>query len=97
MVKGEIIRKHLRDKLHQAYLRNEKSYNIRSREVKFILGQEVYRSNFRQSEFRKGCNAQLASKFLKCRVVKPVGNGVYEVEDLQGKALGIFHAKHLNQ
>lgn len=96
-VKTELVRKQLKETLHQAYLKNEKSYNTRSRIIRFIPGQEVYRRNFRQSEFKNNYNAKLASKFLRCRIVKPVGNSLYQIEDMHGKALGIFHGKDLKQ
>ncbi|XP_061396726.1 uncharacterized protein LOC133332344 [Musca vetustissima] len=32
-----------------------------------------------------------------CRIVKPVGKCLYEVEDLKGHPIGIFHAKDLKQ
>ncbi|XP_046810008.1 uncharacterized protein K02A2.6-like [Lucilia cuprina] len=48
--------------------RNERAYNLRSREVNFVTGQEVFRRNFRQSNFEKGFNAKLAPQFVKARV-----------------------------
>lgn len=91
------VRQKIRESLHKAYLRNEKKYNIRSRCVKFVPGQEVYRRSFQQSDFKKNFNAKLANKFHKCLIVRPVGNSLYEVEDLRGKPLGIFHGKDLKQ
>lgn len=96
-IKIDLIRKQIRENLHKAYLRNEKSYNMRCRQVKYIPGQEVYRRNFQQSDFRNNFNAKLARKFLKCRIRRSVGNSLYEVENLQGKSLGVFHAKDLKQ
>lgn len=96
-VKMDIVRQRMKHNLHKAYLRNDKTYNIRSRAIKFIPGQEVFRRNFQQSEFKNNYNAKLARKFLKCRIVRPVGNSLYEVEDLKGKLLGVFHAKDLKQ
>uniref|UniRef100_A0A1I8NJ95 Uncharacterized protein n=1 Tax=Musca domestica TaxID=7370 RepID=A0A1I8NJ95_MUSDO len=83
-VKQDLIREKVRSSLHQAYLRNEKSYNLRSRQVKFIPGQEVIRRSFRQSGFKNNYNAKLDKKFFKCRIVKPVGKCLYEIEDLKG-------------
>ncbi|KAI8116191.1 Retrovirus-related Pol polyprotein from transposon 17.6 [Lucilia cuprina] len=34
-------------------------------------------------------------KFLKCRVVRPVGNNMYELETLQGKTLGVYHSNKI--
>ncbi|XP_037825604.1 uncharacterized protein LOC119613645 [Lucilia sericata] len=96
-VKMDLVRHKIRESLHKAYLKNEKTYNTRCRQVKFVPGQEVYRRNFQQSDFKNNFNAKLAKKFLKCRIVRPIGNSLYEVEDLQGKSLGVFHAKDLKQ
>ncbi|XP_037822497.1 uncharacterized protein LOC119611100 [Lucilia sericata] len=96
-VKMDLVRHRIRENLHKAYLKNEKTYNTRCRQVKFVPGQEVYRRNFQQSDFKNNFNAKLAKKFLKFRIVRPIGNSLYEVEDLQGKSLGVFHAKDLKQ
>ena len=48
----------------------EKTYNMRSRPTDFQPGQEVYRRNFAQSDFKNNFNAKLASKFLKCRILR---------------------------
>lgn len=70
---------------------------MRCRTIRFLPGQEVYRRLFRQSEFKNNYNAKLTSKFLRYRIVKPVGNSLYHVEDMQGKSLGAFHGKDLKQ
>lgn len=77
--------------------RNEKHYNLRSRQVSYEVGQEIYRRNFSQSNFEKGYNAKLAPTFIKSRVRRKLGNSYYELEDLQGKLLGTYHAKNLRQ
>lgn len=81
-------------KMHEAYERNTKSYNKRSRCVSFKPGQEVY---FVQSCFKKGINAKLCHPWLKCRIRKSIGSNQYEVEDLKGRLIGVFHAQHLKQ
>lgn len=47
--------------------------------------------------FNKAILKTISSKFFKCRIVRPIGNSLYEVENLQGKLLGVFHAKDLKQ
>lgn len=95
--KMEIIRRKIRENLHKAYERNQKTYNMRCREVKFVPGQEVFRRNFQQSDFKNNFNAKLARKFMKCRIVRPIGNSLYEIEDMQGRPLGTYHAQNLKQ
>lgn len=90
---GESVRKNL-DKAHEKAVR---IYNTRSKEVEFTPGQEVFRRNSAQSNFEKGFNAKFARKFIKCRIRKRLGHARYELEDLQGKLIGVFHAKDIKQ
>ncbi|XP_037815836.1 uncharacterized protein LOC119606404 [Lucilia sericata] len=75
--------------------KNENTYNLRSREVSYEVGQEVFRRNFRQSDLGKGCNAKLAPTFLKARVRRKTGYCYYQLEDLNGKLIGVYHAKDI--
>ena len=95
--KLEIIRKQIQENLQKAYDTRAKYYNKRSRSIKYIPGQEVYKRNFVQSDFAKNVNAKLCRKFIKCRVVKPVGQNMYALETLDGKSLGVWHAKDIKQ
>lgn len=93
--RGALIREKIRRNMHNAYEVSSKRYNERARRVKLIPGQEVYRRNYVQSNFSKNFNAKFARKFLRCRITRPVGNNIYEIEDLQGRPLGNCHAKDL--
>ncbi|KAH8278136.1 hypothetical protein KR026_004352, partial [Drosophila bipectinata] len=75
--------------------RNERFYNTRTREVSFKVGQEIFRRNFQQSNFAKGFSSKLAPNYLKARVRRKLGKVYYELEDLQGRLIGNFHAKDL--
>ena len=78
--------------------KHERSYNVRSREVRFRPGQEVFRRNFAQSEFKNNFNAKLAPKFIKCRILRKIGSSLYELEDLQGNKIPLrYHAKDIRQ
>lgn len=85
------------ENIQKQFRRNEKTYNLRSRDVSYSVGQEVYRRNFKQSNFEQGYNAKLAPTFLKARVRKKMGNSYYELEDLQGNFIGTYHAKDIRQ
>ncbi|KAH8236319.1 hypothetical protein KR032_002466 [Drosophila birchii] len=93
--KRDIIRERIKEHLHQAYERSSRQYNKRAREFHARPGQEVFRRNFTLSDFGRNYNAKFARKFARCRVVKPVGNNMFELEDLAGKPIGIYHAKDL--
>ncbi|KAM8707995.1 hypothetical protein ACLKA7_015032 [Drosophila subpalustris] len=91
----DVIRGQVKQHLHAAYERSRQRYDQRARQFHLVPGQEVWRRNFALSNFGKAFNAKFARKFLKSRVVRAVGDNAYELEDLQGRALGVFHAKDL--
>ncbi|KAH8357489.1 hypothetical protein KR200_011814 [Drosophila serrata] len=77
--------------------KNERRYNLRSKEVSFSKGQEVYRRNFKQSNFAAAYIAKLGPSFIKARVRDKIGQVYYDLEDLQGRYVGRFHAKDIKQ
>ena len=93
----ELIREKMKKNMNTAYEKGARQYNKRTRNINFAPNQEVYRRNFVQSSFKDNINAKFCNKWVKARVVKPVGNSSYELEDLKGRSVGIFHAKDIKQ
>lgn len=93
--KQQLIRDWVIKELGKAHERAAKTYNTRSREIKFKEGQIVYRKNYKQSDQIKRYNAKLAPMHIKCIVLKCIGNSLYELGNITGKKLGIYHAKDL--
>lgn len=93
----QIMGKKAADLMQKQFDRNERSYNLRSREISYDVGQEVFRRNFKQSNFEQRYSAKLAPTFVKARIRSKQGNCYYELEDLQGNLLGIYHAKDIRQ
>ena len=91
----ELLRTKMKENLHNAYEKGCKVYNTRTREIRYLPGQEIFRRNYTQSDFSKNINAKLCPKYIKCRVVKSYNNSRYDIEDLNGKFIGTFHAKDL--
>lgn len=91
------IREKIRKQLEIAHDKYSKTYNLRAKEVSFKIGQEIYRRNFTQSDFAKNINAKFNKKFVKGRIKKILSHNRYEIEDLSGKVIGIYHAKDLKQ
>lgn len=93
-----LVSEKVRKNLEAAYKRHEKSYNARSRNVCFSPGQEVYRRNFQLSNFAQGLNAKLGKQWIKARILRRIGNSMYELEDKTGKKLKLpYHAKDIKQ
>lgn len=94
----QIIGDRVRKNLQSAYHRHQQAYNRRSRKVTYSVGQEVFRRNFALSNFAKAQNAKLGKQWLKCRIVRKLGESTYELEDLNGNAIKLpHHAKDLKQ
>nr|XP_043069731.1 uncharacterized protein LOC122322216 [Drosophila bipectinata] len=93
----DLVRAQAQKVLAKQSEKNERRYNARSREVTYREGQEIYRRNFKQSNFAAGYNAKLGPRYVKARVRKRTGNSTYELEDMQGRAIGTYHAKDLKQ
>lgn len=89
------VRDNVRTNLRKAYDRNESQYNLRSRQTKYVVGQEVLRRNFSQSNMAKSFNAKLDKTFLRARVREKLGSSYYVLEDDNGKLIGTFHAKDM--
>lgn len=94
----QFVSEKVRKNLQSAYHRHERAYNIRSRDVVFQVGQEIYHRNFQLSNFANAHNAKLAKQWVKARVVRRLGHSMYELEDLKGKKIRVpYHAKDLKQ
>ncbi|KAH8265690.1 hypothetical protein KR038_010997, partial [Drosophila bunnanda] len=92
--KLRVVQEKVRKCLESAYDRSRRRYDQRARVFAARPGQEVYRRNFVLSDFGKQFNAKFAKKFLKARVVKAIGGNAYELEELDGRSLGVYHAYH---
>ncbi|XP_062709142.1 uncharacterized protein LOC134288395 [Aedes albopictus] len=74
-----------------------KHYNLRSRRFSksFSVGQLVYRKNMKPSSAAENYNSKYGPQYLPCKVKAKVGSSSYDLEDLAGKALGIWPAINL--
>ncbi|XP_055922789.1 uncharacterized protein LOC129953571 [Eupeodes corollae] len=93
--KMNIIHNRVKESLAKAHKTYEKTYNTSSKTCKFKEGQVVLKRNFILSDKSKKRNAKLCPKFIQAKIKKIVSNNLYELEDLNGKPLGIIHAKDL--
>lgn len=93
--KQQLLRNKICENLTKAYEKGAKVYNTRCKDVKFVEGQIVYRRNNKQSNQVEGYNAKLGPRHIKCIVGKSIGNSLYEILGLDGKRIGIYHAKDL--
>lgn len=81
--------------MSKAFHINANRYNLRSRDVIFVPGQTVFRRSFCLSNKAEKFNAKLANQFVKAKIVRAIGNTQYELEDLHGKSIGVFHTKDI--
>lgn len=93
--KMQIIHKYLMEKINTANQISANTYNLRAKARLFKPGEEVYCRTFNLSCFKDNYNKKLAPKFKRCRIRQVAGSNRYEIENLQGKSIGIYHAKDL--
>jgi transposase InsO family protein len=74
---------------------SKRRYDLRSREISYQPGEVVWRTNFQISNASKDYAAKLGKRRVKCVVLGRAGNSCYELGDLNGNSLGIFHAKDM--
>lgn len=89
----------VKENLRQAYSRYAKHYNLRSNQnvLKYEIGETVMKRNFFQSSKSKNFSAKLANPFAPAKVTAVIGSCCYELEDLHGNKLGVFHASDLQK
>ena len=91
----QLIRQELQKSMKKAYEQNQYYYNLRTRPQAFQVGQQVYRRNFAQSSTEKKFNAKFAPLFVKAEIKEKLGSHYYMLQDMDGKAVGTYHAKDL--
>lgn len=89
------IREQIKQKLLEAHQRYAKSYNTRSKVRNFSIGQEVMYRNMEISSSSNHKNKKFSRKFIKSRVLSIVGKNLYELGDLCGNSIGVFHGKDI--
>ncbi|XP_068143516.1 uncharacterized protein [Drosophila tropicalis] len=93
----QIVQEKIVARSHQAFEKSEKRYNLKAREIQYRPGQEVWKRNFVLSDVRRNINAKFCKRYSRCRIMRRVGKNMYELENLHGIRLGVFHAKDLKQ
>lgn len=91
------INKLVKKNLEKAHREGQKRYDLRHRTYAKTLevGQLVYRRNMKQSSAIEKYNAKYGPQYLPAKIVRKIGSASYELEDLEGKSLGVWPAAHL--
>lgn len=85
------IREMVQENLRRTYNQNKHKYDLRSRSINYKVGDIVWLKNRVLSNAIKGITDKLSANYRKCTIKKRVGTNSYEVEDMEGKNLGIFN------
>lgn len=85
----------VRKRLHDAYQRNAKQYNLRKRDLSFEEGDLVWKKNKVLSSAPNTFSAKLAPKKVLCRVKRKISKLVYDLVYEDGSDAGEWHVKDL--
>lgn len=81
--------------LNKAYLKNQRTYDLRKRDVEFFVGDKVWKRNKVLSDASKGFTQKLAPKYVLCTVSKKLSKLVYALKHENGTDAGSWHVKDL--
>lgn len=87
----------VRKKLKNAYDRNAKYYNLRKRDVKYHVGDRLWKKNYVLSSKVNNFAAKFAPKYVPCIVNKVLSNLLYNIKDLNDNDLGNWHVSDLKK
>lgn len=81
--------------LWNAHIKNTEHYNLRRKEYSFNIGDIVWKRTYFQSDKDAHFSKKLAPKYQKCRIKHKRSPLVYELEDMNGRDIGVWHIKDL--
>jgi hypothetical protein len=81
--------------LWNAHVKNTAHYNLRRKAAEYNVGDIVYKRTYILSDKDKYFCKKLAPKYIKCRVITKRSPLVYELEDMSGKNIGVWHIKDM--
>ena len=86
----------IRERLSKVSEISSARYNLRHRNVEYVVGQQVYRRNFVLSDAAKYYTAKLAPKFLgPFTIHKRLSPFTYQLQDPDGTLRGVWNVKDL--
>lgn len=83
--------------LWHAHVKNTHHYNLRRKHLEFEVGDVVWKRCYFQSDKDAHFSKKLAPKFLKCKITHKRSPLVYELQDMNGRNLGVWHIKDLKK
>lgn len=93
--KLQVLHDYLKEKIVTSHNNSAKTYNIRTRKLNLVVDQEVFCRTFPQSCFKNNYVAKFVPRFQKARVLNILGKNRYELGNLQGKSIGVYHSKDI--
>jgi transposase InsO family protein len=83
--------------IENAYNKYSHNYNLRSKPQNHKVNDIVWKKNFALSNASENFSAKLAPKYIKCRITAEKGPNSYELADMNGKSVGIFHVSDFHK
>lgn len=92
----EQLTQDIRSRMKRAAERSKQRYDLRRRDVRYDIGDLVWRRNFPLSNAANYFSAKLAPKYVgPFKISKRVSPWSYELNDMNGRHSGTWHAKDL--
>ncbi|KAH8303901.1 hypothetical protein KR044_006968 [Drosophila immigrans] len=91
----QLARANAKNNISKAHEVNARKYNLRSRVVHLKIGDTVYARSFAQSNASKKFSSKLAPVFINAKVYKKLSSSYYELQNEDGKSIGVYHLKDI--
>lgn len=93
----DLMRSRVAENLKKAYENNKKRYDLRTRIIKYEVGDIVYRENKKLSDASAYYSSKLAQRFVKSKIIEKKGSNTYVLEDFDTMRTGVYSAEHFHK
>lgn len=93
----DIIFRDVKSKLSAAHQRYKRSYDLRRKDERFLVGDKVWRRNKILSDAAAGFSAKLAPKYILCKIIAKKSRLVYTLQNKDGSFAGDWHVSNLKK
>lgn len=84
-------------KIHEAYLRNKKYYDLDRSDYAFKENDRIFLKNYVKSDASKGFCKKLAPRYVPCIISKVISPVAFEIEDEGGNSMGKWHIQDIRK
>lgn len=91
------LREKVQQRINEAREKYTNRYNLRTREIKYNIGDVVFRENTILSDASKHLSKKLSKKSVRSEIVEKTGTNTYKLKDLSTGKINEYHAQKFHK